>query len=97
VRSFAQPLPEILENKYYLDALYEDVIVKRGLLGGTAVLLSLWDRYVIDGAVNGVARVAGWTSAQLRLAQAGQAQLYATVVFLGVVVAIAGILVVNPP
>ncbi|MDO8615410.1 MAG: NADH-quinone oxidoreductase subunit L [Dehalococcoidia bacterium] len=97
VRNFAQPLPEILENKYYLDALYEDVIVKRGLLGGAAILLSLWDRYVIDGTVNGVARVAGWTSAQLRLAQAGQAQLYATVVFLGVVGAIAGILVVNPP
>ncbi len=97
VRAFAQPLPEILENKYYLDALYEDVIVKRGILGGIAFLLSLWDRYVIDGAVNGVGRLTVWTSEQVRQAQAGQVQLYASVMLLGAVGAIVGILVVNPP
>ena len=86
----------MLENKYYLDALYEDVIVKRGILGGVAFGLSLWDRYAVDGFVNGAAAVTGWLSEKARLAQAGQAQLYATVVVLGVVGAIAGILVVNP-
>jgi NADH-quinone oxidoreductase subunit L len=97
VRQFAEPLPEILENRYYLDALYEDVLVKRGLLGGMAFLISLWDRYVIDGVVNGAATVTGWAAAQLRQAQAGQVQLYGTVMIIGVVGAIAGILVVNPP
>ena len=62
-----------------------------------AWLLSLWDRYVIDGVVNGVATVARWSGDQVKLAQAGQAQLYATAMFVGVVGAIAGILVVNPP
>ncbi len=96
VRAFLQPLPEVLENKYYLDALYEDVILKRGVLGGVAFLLSLWDRYVIDGAVNGVGRLTAWTSEQVRQAQAGQAQLYASVMLLGAVAAIVGILVAHP-
>ncbi len=96
IAAFLQPLPEILENKYYLDALYENVIVKSGLLGGVALLVSLWDKYVVDGAVNGTGRLTRWTSEQMRGLQAGQAQLYATFVVLGVVGAIAGILVVNP-
>ncbi len=97
IRAFLEPLPEILENKYYLDTLYEQVILKGIILGGTAQALAFWDRYVIDGVVNGVGRATVWTSEQVRQAQAGQAQLYATVVLLGVVGAVAGILVVNPP
>ena len=96
IAAFLQPLPEILENKYYLDALYENVIVKSGLLGGIALVVSLWDKYVIDGVVNGIGRLTRWSSEQMRVVQAGQVQLYATVAVLGVVGAIAGILVVNP-
>ena len=71
--------------------------MKRFVLGGTAWLLSLWDKHVIDGIVNGVGRATEWGAEQVRLAQAGQAQLYASAMFIGVVAAIAGILVVNPP
>jgi NADH-quinone oxidoreductase subunit L len=97
VRHIAEPIPEILENKYYLDTLYEEVIVQRVVLGGTGWLLAFWDKYVIDGVVNGIARAATWSADQVKLAQAGQAQLYASVMFIGVVGAIAGILIVNPP
>jgi len=97
VRSALQPLPDILDNKYYLDALYEDVIVRQGVLGGVAWIVSLWDRYVVDGAVNGVAGATRWASGQLRFVQTGQAQMYAAMVLLGVAGAIAGILLVNPP
>jgi NADH-quinone oxidoreductase subunit L len=97
VRHIAEPLPEILENKYYLDTLYEEVIVQRLVLGGAGWLLAFWDKYVIDGVVNGVAKSANWGAEHLRLAQAGQAQLYASVMLIGVVGAIAGILIVNPP
>jgi NADH-quinone oxidoreductase subunit L len=97
VRHIAEPIPEILENKYYLDTLYEEVFVQRIVLGGTAALIAAWDKYVIDGVVNGVAEGTKWGADQLRLAQAGQAQLYASVMFIGVVGAIAGILIVNPP
>ena len=96
IAAFLQPLPEILENKYYLDVFYENILVKSGLLGGIAFAVSLWDKYVVDGVVNGVGRLTRWSSEQMRVVQAGQAQLYAAVAVLGVVGAIAGILVVNP-
>ncbi len=96
VRSAAGPLPAILENKYYLDVLYEDVIVKGVILGGAASLVALWDKYVIDGVVNGVAALTRWSAGRLRLAQTGQAQFYGAVMVLGVAGAIAGILLVNP-
>jgi NADH-quinone oxidoreductase subunit L len=97
VRHYAEPLPEILENKYYLDWLYEEFFVRMVVLGGTGWVLTMWDKYVIDGIVNGVAKGANWGAEQVRLAQAGQAQLYASVMLIGVVGAIAGILIVNPP
>jgi len=97
IRHIAEPLPEILENKYYLDWLYEELLVKRVVLGGAGWALALWDRYVIDGIVNGVGIVTRWGADQLRLAQAGQAQLYASAMIIGVVGAIAGILIIDPP
>ena len=97
VREAAYPLAELLEKKYYLDALYEDVIVKRVILGGGAYLLDWWDRYVVDGVVNGVAVATRWGADQLRVVQAGQAQVYGAAIFVGVVVAVAGILIINPP
>ena len=96
VRRFAEPLPEILANKYYLDWLYEEFFVRGVVLGGAAWLLSLWDKYVIDGVVNGVGIVARWGAEQARLLQAGQAQLYASAMLIGVVGAIAGILIIDP-
>jgi hypothetical protein len=46
--------------------------------------------------VNGVGYAARFGSQQLRLAQAGQAQLYGAAIFIGTVAMVAGILVVNP-
>jgi NADH-quinone oxidoreductase subunit L len=96
IRAALRPLPTFLENKYYLDVIYEDLFVKELVLGSARWGLALWDQYVIDGLVNGAASVTGWTARQLRLAQAGQAQLYGGVMFLGTIAAVVGILVVNP-
>jgi len=96
IRNGLWPLPTLVERKYFLDDLYETVVLKGVVLRGLATLLDLWDRYVIDGVVNGVATAARFCSEQLRLAQAGQAQLYGAAIFIGVVAMIAGILVVNP-
>lgn len=97
IRAFLQPLPEILEYKYYLDILYEDVIVRYGLLRGTAYALSLWDQYVVDGVVNGTAKLTRFSGDVTRRAEIGQAQLYGAAMFIGVVGAVAGILIINPP
>ena len=90
------PLQTLLDRKYYLDDLYEGVIVRGVLMRGVAALLDAWDRYVVDGAVDGVAVLTRDVSRQLRLAQTGQGQLYGAAIFIGVVAAIAGILIVNP-
>jgi NADH-quinone oxidoreductase subunit L len=95
ISAFLEPLPEILDKKYYLDTLYQDVFVKLFLLGGVAWVLSLWDKYVVDGVVNGVGRAATWVSGQIRVAQTGQAQVYASVMLFGTIAAIVGILLVS--
>jgi NADH-quinone oxidoreductase subunit L len=95
IRAFLEPLPEILENKFYLDELYEDVFLKLFVFGGVAYLLSLWDKYVVDGVVNGVGTTTRWVSGQIRVAQSGQAQVYASIMFFGTIAAVVGILVVS--
>jgi len=96
LRAAFDPLPLILENRYYLDYLYETIFVKTLVLGSARRGLAFWDQYVIDGAVNDVALATTWSAKQLRLAQTGQVQLYGGVMFLGTIAAIVGILVVNP-
>jgi NADH-quinone oxidoreductase subunit L len=97
IRRALGPVPHLLENKYYLDYLYEEILLKEVLLRSVSIIVDHFDRYVVDGLVNGVATAARRASDELRLAQIGQAQLYATVFLLGAVGAVAGILLVNPP
>jgi NADH-quinone oxidoreductase subunit L len=77
-------LYRLLEQRYYLDALY-DAITRfvRGPLGrGTYAV----DQKVVDGAVNGAARGTGRFAGVLRYLQTGQAQWYAAALFAGVVI-----------
>ena len=97
IRRALGPLPQLFENKYYLDYLYEEIFLKEGLLRSIAFVVDQFDKYVVDGVVNGTARLTRWVGDGVRLAQAGQAQLYGTVFLVGAVAAIAGMLLVNPP
>jgi NADH-quinone oxidoreductase subunit L len=96
VSAALEPLQVLLDRKYYLDELYETVIVKGVIMRGLAALTDAWDRYVIDGAVDGLASLMRGSSRQLRLTQTGQAQLYGAAIFIGVVATVAGVLIVNP-
>jgi NADH-quinone oxidoreductase subunit L len=56
VKPWATKFPgytEVLQNKYYFDNLYIDVIIKKGLLGLNRFLawldMGIYDRFVIDG------------------------------------------------
>jgi NADH-quinone oxidoreductase subunit L len=73
----------ILDNKYYMDK-FNEVVFAGGarLLGG-----GLWrvgDRFVIDGLINGSARIAGWFAQMVRTVQTGYIYHYAFVMILGV-------------
>jgi len=73
-----------LLNKYYVDEIYDGVIVqpiKRLSIG-------LWrgfDAVLIDGTVNGVGLVVRGWSAVLRRLQTGSVRAYAMSLFVGVV------------
>ena len=65
----------MLENKWYVDELYEKIIVNPlNKLG--AFFNSVFERRVIDGLVNGVGKLVNYGSRQLRLLQSGQVGSY---------------------
>ena len=89
------PVHTLVANKYYMDHLYENIIVGKVLYGGVAFVLAAFDTYVVDGAVNGVAQLARRGGATLRLAQAGQLQGYAVVAIAGLLFIIGTVIVLN--
>ena len=65
----------VLGRAFYVDALYAGVVGTVGLRGATA--LTRFDRTVVDGAVNGVGRLAVWASGLAPLWQSGKVRRYA--------------------
>jgi len=72
-------------HKYYVDELYNAAIIQPLLWISTNVLWHVVDEGVIDGTVNGVARVARESGSELREIQSGNARSYATWVVIGAV------------
>ena len=75
----------LLLNKYYIDELYDAVVVRPINALSTAVLWKGADAALIDGSVNGVGQAVRGTSAVLRRLQSGSVRAYAASLFLGVV------------
>jgi len=86
IKRIFQPIYTLLENKYYLDWINENILARaaRGL--GVA----LWkggDQAVIDGAlVNGSWKLVGWVAGVVRRVQTGYVYHYALVMILGIFV-----------
>jgi NADH-quinone oxidoreductase subunit L len=82
MRTF-KPLYTLLDNKYYFDK-FNDVV----FAGGARLLgRGLWrggDQAVIDGVVNGSARIVGWVASVVRLFQTGHIYQYAFSMIIGV-------------
>ncbi len=81
-----QPIYSLLENKYYMDWINENILAKfaRGL---GIVLWKAGDQAIIDGAVvNGSWKLMGWISSVVRRVQSGYIYHYAMAMILGVFV-----------
>lgn len=66
---------KVLENKWYVDELYDKIVSNPlGKLAG--FLNNFFERYIIDGVVNGVGKAVNYSSRQLRLLQSGQVGSY---------------------
>jgi NADH-quinone oxidoreductase subunit L len=78
------PLYRALERAFWLDDLY-DLVVVRPVRGALARAAYLFDQRVIDGAVDGAGAGTRRLARGLRHVQTGQAQWYAAALFLGVI------------
>jgi NADH-quinone oxidoreductase subunit L len=85
------PLHALLINAYYVDWIYDTLIV-RPLLVLSGVLARAVDLGVIDGIVNGVGRLVTAWGATLRRVQSGYVVNYALTMLAGAVVVIAFLL-----
>ncbi len=81
-------LYKLLLNKYYVDEFYEAAVVKPIQNGSETVLWKFTDAKVIDGLVNGTAKVVGMLSGSIRKMQTGIAQSYALIMALGIAAAL---------
>ena len=81
-----RPLVVLLENKYFLDWINENILARGARLLGTG----LWkggDRMLIDGLlVNGSWKLVGWISGRVRQVQSGYLYHYALAMILGIFV-----------
>ena len=81
----AKGIGKLLENKWYIDELYDAVIVNPlNSFGG--FLKNVIEKSGIDGVVNGVGKLVAYGSRQLRLVQSGQVANYLLIMILSMVI-----------
>ena len=80
-------LYNLLWNKYFVDEAYDTAVVNPILQTSRSFLWKIADNKIIDGVVNGSAKIIEVISLNIRKLQTGVAQFYALVMVLGIVAA----------
>lgn len=78
-------LAKVLENKWYVDELYDRVIVKP-VQSVAKYFNNVFEKKGIDGLVNGVGKAVNYGSRQIRLIQSGQVGAYVLMMVLGILI-----------
>ncbi len=73
----------VLWNKYYVDEFYNLIVVRPVLFVAKSIIDAFTDRKIIEGIVNGLPALVGWTGAQLRKTQNGILQHYGIIMATG--------------
>ncbi len=81
----AEGFGKVLENKWYIDELY-DTIIAKPLLSFSQFLKNVMEKKIIDGSVNNVGKFVNYSARQLRLVQSGQVANYIMIMILAIVV-----------
>ena len=81
------PVQKLLSNKYYVDELY-GIIILNPVKKISAFSAEVFDKYVVDGAVNGLGRGVRYVGSTLRSVQTGDIQSYGLMMFAGVLLAV---------
>ena len=85
----------LLLNKYFLDEAYEASVVSPIVNGSEKVLWKIADNKIIDGTINGLAKIVDNISGTIKKIQTGIAQSYALVMVLGILIALLWIIISN--
>lgn len=84
IKRASGPIYRLLENKYYMDWINENILARGARMLGTG-LWQVGDRALIDGAVvNGSWKLVGWVAGVVRWVQSGYLYHYALVMILGI-------------
>lgn len=78
-------LGKILANKWYVDELYDTIIIKP-VLSIAKYFSTVFEKKGIDGLVNGVGKAVNYGSRQIRLIQSGQVGTYVLMMVLGILI-----------
>ncbi|MCP4168299.1 MAG: NADH-quinone oxidoreductase subunit L [Chloroflexi bacterium] len=88
------PLQPVLEHKYWLDEIY-DLLIVRPLRAIARFFYNIGDRAIIEGIVNGAGRVTVALGQGVAHLQSGYISLYALSLFVGVVALVAYFLLIG--
>jgi len=81
-------LPSLLEQKYYVDEIYDAAIINPINAGSREGLWKLFDVGVIDGIVNGLGQTVTRVGATVRYMQTGFVRGYAAIILAGALIII---------
>ncbi|MDZ7342981.1 MAG: proton-conducting transporter membrane subunit, partial [candidate division KSB1 bacterium] len=79
-------LYQVLVRKYYVDEIYEAIVVRPYYWFSEKFLWKIFDVKIIDGTVNGVAKFFGGVASLLRRSQTGIVQNYAVTLVVGLII-----------
>lgn len=82
----------LLSNKYYIDEVYRTLFIRSTVKGSEKLLFKIFDVRIIDGIVNGLARLIDILSGFLRRIQTGVIPHYAMIFVVGILLVL-GILI----
>jgi NADH-quinone oxidoreductase subunit L len=88
-----QPIHGLLSRKYFIDTLYEDLIVRKVFYGGLVAVLDWLDRVIVDGVVESVGFVLRHLAPQaVARLQTGEVQAYGVLLTIGTLIIVVGFL-----
>ena len=76
-------MPSLIENKYYVDEIYDAAIIHPIKSGSREVLWRLFDQEVIDGFLHALGRTVTEAGGVLRYLQIGFVRSYAAIILFG--------------
>lgn len=85
--------PRLLENKWYVDEVYEGIVVKP-IIAFSKSLWKIFDVGVIDRLIVGTGRMSAFAGSTLRVVQNGSLQVYAVTTLLGLLASVGYLLYV---